>query len=324
MKKHFNIQLFADGDNGTATNRANVELPKEVSQEIIQKTQEESAVMGMARKITLPGRGLTIPEILADPEPAWVSETELKPVSNPQIGKKDIQGYTLAVIVPFSNQFRRDYNTLFNACVARLPRALGSKFDNTCFGGTAAPGENFDTFGEVTGVDITQDAYAGLVAADTAIAVAGGITDGYVISPQAKGILLSAKDDNQRPLFINSVAEGAIPMILGTPTKLSRGVYVEGTPATAASGTEGQEGYVPASAGVPATVGVCGDWTKAVYGIVEAVTISLSDQATLKVGNDTIYLWQQNMFAVRAEIEIGFRADTSKFVRLLGNVPTGA
>ena len=38
----------------------------------------------------------------------------------------------------------------------------------------------------------------------------------------------------------------------------------------------------------------------------------------------TINLWQQNMVAVRAEIEVGFRADTSVFNLLTGAVPSAS
>lgn len=48
--------------------RKAVALPTEIASEIMQKTQESSAVMQMARQITLPGRGLTIPVITGDPE----------------------------------------------------------------------------------------------------------------------------------------------------------------------------------------------------------------------------------------------------------------
>lgn len=300
-------------ETGQGINTTSIELPKKVSSEILQNMQEESAVMTLARKIELPGNGVTIPEILSDPEPGWVAETDQKPVSKPSLGTKDIQGYTLAVIVPFSNQFRRNNPALYNALVGRLPRALGNKFDNTVFGGTAAPGNNFDTFANVTGIDITSNAYAGLVTADTNVAIAGGILNGYAISPQAKGILLTATDENGRPLFLNNVAEGAIPMILGSRTKLTKGVYVEGV---AADPDDAED------EGTPATVGAAGDWTQAVYGIVEGVSVSISDQASITVGNTVINLWERNMFAVRAEIEIGFRANTDKFCRLLGAVPT--
>ena len=57
-----------------------IALPGEVSSEILQKTQESSAVMSLAQQIKLPGLGVTIPVITGDPEAAWVAETEKKPV----------------------------------------------------------------------------------------------------------------------------------------------------------------------------------------------------------------------------------------------------
>lgn len=81
-------------------------------------------------------------------------------------------------------------------------------------------------------------------------------------------------------------------MVLGSRTIQSKGAY---------------------KAGTPNTVGIVGDWTQAVYGTVEGVTIGYSADATLIDGDTTINLFQQNMFAVRAEIEIGFRADTTCF-----------
>ena len=282
--------------SGISTNRSNISLPTAISSDIIQKTQEESAVMRLAQQIALPGNGMTIPVITSDPEAAWVGETDNKPVSNPGLSTKVMRGYKLAVIEPFSNQFKRDFGALYDALVARLPRILAEKFDNTVFGGTEAPGSDFDQLSDATGQSLASDAYSGLVAADTDIALHGGITNGYAISPQMKGLLLSALDKNDRPLFINSVSEGAIPMILGNPTYLSKGVFVSGS---------------------PSTIGFVGDWTKSMYGIVEGLDISFSDQATLTLANGTsINLFQRNMFAVRAEIEIGFRADTTVFNKL--------
>lgn len=284
---------------GTPTNRTAVDLPVDVSKEILAKAQENSAVMKLARKIALPGRGVAINVITSDPEAAWVGETAAKTVSNPGLATKIMRGYKLAVIVPFSDEFRRDLSSLYDALVSRLPAALGKKFDNTVFHG-AAPGSDFDTFAAVTAQSLATDVYQGLVAADTDIASHGGITNGYVISAQGKGILLGATDQNKRPLFINSVAEGAIPMILGSKTEYSKAAF---------------------KAGTPAVIGYAGDWTQAMYGTVEGIKVSIADQATLKVDEDTeINLFQQNMFAVRAEMEVGFRADTTCFNALTATV----
>ena len=129
--------------------------------------------------------------------------------------------------------------------------------------------------------------------------------NGIALSPQGKSALLAAKDNDGRPLFINNVSEGAVPVVLGAKTVLSKGAYV---------------------AGSPNTVGVAGDWSQAMFGTVEGVQIAVTDSATITgTANNqayTINLWQQNMVAVRAEIELGFRADTSCFNLLTGAIPT--
>lgn len=276
-----------------------ISLPGAVSSEIWQKTQEGSAVMRMARRIELPGLGVTIPVITGDPEAGWVGETEKKPVKRGTLATKQMTPYTLAVIVPFSNQFKRDLPNLYDALIQRLPLALGKKFDQTVFGGVTVPGSHFDTLKGCTAQEIGTDAYGGLVAAQADIAAHDGILNGWVLSPKAQSVLLTAVDGNKRPLFINSVAEGAVPMILGASAVQSKGAYIADT-----------------TSAKKHVVGFAGDWTQAVYGTVEGVQIALSDQATLTDGSSTINLFEQNMFAVRAEIEVGFRCDTSVFNKL--------
>ena len=159
-----------------------------------------------------------------------MAETAKKPVKRGTLDTKIMQPYTLAVIVPFSNQFRRDVPALYKQLVSRLPLALAQKFDATVFGGVTAPGSNFDTLKSCTAQEIGTDAYAGLVAADADIAEHNGILNGWVLSPKGKALLLNAVDGNKRPLFINNVAEGAVPMILAPAPLQSKGAYLSGTP----------------------------------------------------------------------------------------------
>ena len=299
--------------SGISTNRTNITLPEEVSDEILQKTQQASAVMQLARQTSLPGRGKAVPVITSDPVAGWVGETDEKPVSNPGLATKNMQAYQLAVIVPFSNQFRRDADALYAAIVERLPRALAQKFDATVIGAVDAPGENFDTFAAATAQALVPGAnetvYGNLVAAYGDIAAAGGIMDGIAISPVGMSLLLGATGSDNRPIF-NNAADAAIARILGARTLESRGMYKAGV---APVGT---------GAGTPALVGVAGDWTQALWGTVGGVDISISEESTLTIGTQQINLWQRNMFAVRAEIEVGFRADVNCFNLLTGATPT--
>ena len=277
--------------SGVPTNRTNVDLPASVSDAILSKVQESSKVMSLARQMPLPGNGAAINVLLSDPEAAWAGETDKKAVSNPSVATKILRGYTLAVIVPFSNQFRRDAAALYNAIVEKLPDALGRKFDETVFFGSA-PGSDFDTLASVTAQSLASDVYQGLVAADTDIALHGGITNGYVFSAQGKGLLLGATDTTKRPIF-NNVTENGVPVVLGARTEITKAAFKSGS---------------------PSKVGFAGDWNQAVWGMVDGVKISFSEDATLKLADESeINLFQQNMFAVRAEIEVGFRALTDVF-----------
>ena len=290
-----------------------VQLPAEISNEIWTNMQEASAVQQLATQIALPGPGVTIPIVTGDPSADWVAETDEKPVSRPTFGSKDITPYTLAVIVPFSNQFRRDAGALYNECVRRLPGVLAKKFDATVFASTGAPGSNFGQLGGASAValgphatDVKKNTYAGLVQAYTEIANAGGTLDGWALSSQAKGLLLGQVDTTGRPLLLESIKAGSsVPTILGESVYYTAGVQASGT---------------------PNTIGFAGDWDSAFWGSVEGVSISISDQAsitdgTITVGEDEvpniINLWQRNMFAVRAEIEIGFQyRDLTRFRKL--------
>ena len=285
------------------TYRGSITLPNEVSNMIIQSTQESSAIMALANRINLPGPGLTIPMITADPEADWVAETAAKPVSNPSLSTKVMTPYKLAVIVPFSDEFARDYDALYDALVARIPGALAKKFDATVFHGSA-PGSGFNVLAGCTAQTISGSGnsfYGALVNADVAIAAQGGDVNGYAFSPQARGEMLSALDSTNRPIFINNVAEGAIPRLLGHPVHYSKGAYKAGTSGSGAT---------------PDVIGFAGDWTKAWYGTVEGVKIDISNQATLTISGTAVNLWEHNMFAVKAEIEVGFVADTNAFNRI--------
>lgn len=272
-------------------------LTPEQSDEVIAKTISESAIMQLAQRVSLPGRGLSIPVITGDPAADFVAETAEKPVSNSTFATKTMTPYKLAVIELFSNEFKRDYARLYDELVRRLPYALGKKFDETIFAGTA-PGTGFDVLSSAEAQDIETSAYAGLVAAYGKIADGNYRPDGFALSPAAEVLLYGATDSTGRPLFLPSIADGSVGSILGAPVVKTSNVYADGN---------------------PATIGFVGDWTQAKWGMVSDIDLSISEEATVNTGSAQINLWQRNMFAVRAEVEVGFiAADTNAFVKLTG------
>ena len=270
-------------------------LPEAVSAEILSKVQEESAIQRLARRVNLPGSGVAFRTITGEPVANWVEETGVKPVSNGTVGSKVIRPYKLAVIETFSNEFRRDLPGLYDALAQRLPAALAKKFDTTVMHGTA-PGSNFDVLSASTDVNLYPKPYDGFVGALGLIGAAGYDMNGVILAPQGEALLYGEKDGNDRPLFINNVqTDGSIGSVLARPIYKSKHAYDSAAH----------------------TVGFAGDWSQAMFGTVEGVQIKISDQASLTVGTETINLFQQNMFAVLAEIEVGFGVvDPAAFVKL--------
>jgi len=305
----------------------NVIFDPEVSNEIITKAQEESAIMQLAQKMTIAPNGKKFQTITGDPAPEWVAETNDKPVDFFTFGTKTVIPYKMALIVPFSMEFRRDKGALYNECIRRVPKLFGKKFDATAMSNTA-PGTGFDVFGGASKASIlpaaaTQnaaaiDVYDRFLAVDSIIGAADGIMNGIALAPQGRSIVLGAKDGQGYPIFTPGVQSGQLGNILGAAVSVKKGVYVAGTAAT------------QSAAGVPANVGIAGDWDEAAWGVIGQLTGSISEEATLSYTDAngqtvTLALWQKNMFAVRFEIELALMIrDINKFVLLTGNVPTGA
>lgn len=292
---------------------SNIALPVDVSQEIWGKIVENSAFMQLARRISIPGTGTTIQTITGEPAANWVAETNPKPVSAHTFGKKTITPYKLAVIEVFSKEFLRDKKGLYDECVRRLPKSLSKKYDTTIMSATA-PGSGFDVLGTgVSSVSLLPDTgvttYDRFVAADAAISSADGIMDSIALAPQGKSIVIGAVDQAGHPLFTPGVQSGTVGNILGADVAIAKGVYKAG-----ASG----------SPGTPATVGVAGDFSGVMWGSVEGIQMSVSDQATVVDSNsNTVSLWQDNMIGVLVEIEVAFAVmDKSQLVLLTGVTPS--
>lgn len=295
---------MAAGDLKRST--SGVVLPAQVSQEIWATTQEQSAVMAVSRQIALPGSGITIPIITGDSAADWVAESAEKPVSHATVSSKSMTPYKLAVIETFSMEFRRDLPALYSELARRLPGALAKKFDSTVLAGTA-PGSGFDVLSSAPTLDVDgTSTYADLAAVFNAVAAAGGNLSHWVGSAGFEGLLLAQVASDGRPLFIpDATTSGRVGSIFGRP------VYSTST----TLGVTANDGTVTA---------VAGDFANsAIYGTVEGVSVDVSDQATVNDGGTQVNLWQRNMFAVRAEIEVGFvTRNVNHFVRITDGVDT--
>lgn len=279
-----------------AISTASISLPAEISNEIIQNAIQESAIMQLARRIELPGHGAVIPVVTGDPTAYFVDEAGVKTAADSTLSAKTMKPRTVAIIEVFSNQFRESNEALYEELVARLPKLLAQRFDQEVFSGTAVTG--FDTLKGASAVSINSDAWGGLVAARAAIEAADGELTGWAMSSQGVTKLLGTKGSDGHPLFTDAVTDKEYARLIGEPV------------------VKAKKAYAAKTSTADEVLGFAGDWEKALYGIVNDINITVSDEATITgVGN----LFEKNMFAVRCEMEVGFvAANADQFVKLTG------
>lgn len=271
-----------------------VALPTSVAAQVWTETVKGSAVLQLATQVPLSGAGTTYDLVTADPVAQFVAETASKPVSNGTPGSKVLKPYKIAVIQLFSDELIRDKDALYAALVARMPEALAKAFDVKVFAGVT-PGTGFDVLSDATAAAVDgTNTYADLLALRGGVAAANGRVDGWVLSNVLENTLMGAVDGFGRPLLYGSItADNGVNALLGAPTVINDNVYIDTT---------------------VDQLGMAGQWANnAYYGTVEGVQYRESKDAT--VGG--VNLFEQNMTAVRAEIEIGFAVrDKNKFRRI--------
>lgn len=287
-----------------------LELTPETQATIWKDAANQSAFMQLAQKIPLPGAGVRVPIIVGEPQAAWVGERGEIPKSGVTFEKKDMIPYKIAVIMPFSNEFKRDYQALYTQISQMGPSAIAKAFDQTVMGTLAKPGEAFDTLEKAERVSLgsaSKSVWNALNTADDKISAVNGALDGWALAPQGRSILRQTTDNNGRPLFLNGTDGADVATILGSPTHISRGIHVDATE----TGGDSHDQHLDE------VVGVAGEFASAAWGAVSALDLSVSEQASLKIDGQQVNLWENDMFAVRIKMTVGFRIrDIHRFVLL--------
>ena len=269
-------------------------LPKEVADFVIAGAIAESAIMNLAQRVYLPGRGLAIPVITSDPTVSIVNEAAEKPVSNSAFSTKNMVPKKFAFIQTFSNEIRRDMPALFDECIARMPKLLAKAFDYQAMTQAALTG--FDSFASVQTVSTGSTIAEKLANGMKLIASDGYRMNGIAAGPLGEVDLQTATNSLGMPLFIENIADGRIGRIYGAdvvPTGAINGI-------------------------------IAGDWNKVKYGIVDGINLEFSDQATVNDGSAQINLWQRNMFAARVEFEASLViGDDDAFFQIAAEGATG-
>jgi len=263
---------------------------------IVDFKEDEAMIMPRANVIDMTGmktNELDISGIATKPRVQWVAEQGVKSTSSMTFTQQSLTPYTVAAIIPMTNQLVQDSPFNIVSLVSKaLADAITKEEDRVFVVGTgAAQPTGLDAYafrstacGGALSLDHIQDAYFGLPQAYRNKAV--WIMNGRTIADLAK-----LKDDNNRPLLL----EQGIVTDPGFPALKRRPVLEQ---------NDMDSGKI-----------FFGDLSYYWIGKKQPMNISIAKEATVAGYN----LWERNMTAIRVEERIdGECVNTKAFYELTG------
>lgn len=291
-------------------------ITREQAQPIFERAARQSVFQQLAREVPLGGNGVSIPVVTGRPTAGWVSEGGQKPASSGTMSLKNMDPKKLAVIVVTSAEVvRANPGNYVNAIRNQIAEAFAIGFDLAAAhdmgpDGTAGAGP-FSTYLDQTtnsveigtGTTIHDDfvsALSLLIADDSRLT-------GFALGEELEPTLFSAKDGNDRPLYID-LPSGE----MDAPDFVRRGRLL-GRSALIGEGVSTPNGT--------SVVGYAGDWTQAAWGVVGGISYRVSNEAPVTIDGALVSAFENNLVAVVAEAEYGWVVnDTDSFVKFTNAV----
>lgn len=256
------------------TQSPNLILPPKVEEELVVKVSGGSALQKAARRVILPGSGLTT-QALTNTDAQFVGEGAKKPVVENAFTQTTMNPYKIAKIVPLTKELKDDKPAIMNAIQVESVDSLGRTFDKAGTGNLSTPvPAGFSVLTTADSVEISN--YTTLIAALGAVESNGGEASAFVLSKPMIRKLQGLVDGFGRQLLNISDSD------------------IQGIPYYTYKSTKA-EGFVGDFAG------------DARWGIVPgSFEVSISEHASITINGELVSLWEQNMVGVRVEGRYGF------------------
>lgn len=291
-------------DNITSRTDTAALIPEEVSNEMLGKATEQSAVLQLFRQVPV-GRGqVRFPVLSALPMAYWVTgDTGLKQTTEVNWQNKFLNVEEIATIMPVPDNVLADVDAnIWDTVMPLLVEAFGRVLDQAVFFGTNAPASfptNILAAATAAGNSVNEgsSATAGAIYGDidkvyAAVEEDGYEIDGFLAATSLKARLRTARDSQGRKLDESRV-NGSLTTIDGLPVVYPmRGLW----PVAAGAGVDGVRLFG-------------GDWSQFVVGIRQDITMKILDQAVITDNTGAIVynLPQQDMTAIRLTFRVGWQ-----------------
>jgi HK97 family phage major capsid protein len=291
-------------NNLTSRTDAQALIPEEVSNEMLGKATEQSAVLQLFRKVPVAAGQVRFPVLSALPMAYWVTgDTGLKQTTEVNWTNKYLNVEEIATIMPVPDNVLADVDAnIWDTAMPLLVEAFGRVLDTAVFFGTNAPASfptNILSAATAAGNSVNEGSTAtqggffgdidklyGTVEQD------GFDVTGFVAATSAKAKLRAARDSSGRKLDDGRVS-GSLDSIDGFPIMYPmRGLF----PVAGGAGVDGVRLFG-------------GDWNQFIVGVRQDITMKVLDQAVITDNTGAIIynLPQQDMTAIRLTFRVGWQ-----------------
>ena len=287
-------------NNLTSRTDASALIPEEVSNEMLRRATDESAVLRLFRRVPVGRAQVRFPVLSALPVGYFVNgDTGLKQTTEVNWTNKYLNIEEIATIMPVPDNVVADVDVnIWDEAMPYLVEAFYRTLDAAAFFGTNAPGTwptNISAAALAAGNSLTGNAaatagggYGDLDAAYALLDADGYDPTGIVASTAWKGRIRPARDSTGQRLDPGR-ANATLTDIDGLPV-----VYP-------------MRGLWPAGSG--GVYSLLGDWSQFVVGVRQDITMKILDQAVITDNTGAIIynLPQQDMTAIRLTFRVGWQ-----------------
>lgn len=298
---------FSGGAYDSITNRSDVAalIPEEVSNEMLGKATEGSAVLAMFRRIPVQGTSMRFPILTALPIAYWVAgDTGLKQTTEMGWSSKYLTIEEIATIMPVPDNVMEDVSVnIWDEAQPLLVEAFARVLDSAVFFGASAPA-SFPTnivaaaaaagnYIDVGGSTTAQGGFMG----DLDNLIGKIEEDGYDITGYLSPVATRSRFRKVRDTTGRKVDENRV----GGDLRSVDGVSI----------MYPMRGLWPVSggAGVNGVALLGGDWSQFVVGVKSGIEYKLITDGVITddQGNIVYNLPQQDMQALRLKFRIGWQ-----------------
>ncbi|URN11363.1 phage major capsid protein [Streptomyces radiopugnans] len=295
-------------NNITSRTDAQALIPEEVSNEMLGKATEQSAVLQMFRRVPVGRSQVRFPVLSALPMAYWVAgDTGLKQTTEVNWSNKYLNIEEIATIMPIPDNVLADVDAnVWDEAMPLLTEAFGRVLDQAVFFGTNAPASfpsNILAAATAAGNSVNEGAttaqggaYGDIDNVYEKVEADGYEVNGWVAATSFKSRLRKARDTQGRKLD-EARLNGALDTLDGYPISYPmRGLW----PVAGGVGVDGVRLFG-------------GDWSQFVVGVRQDITMKVLDQAVIQDNTGAIVynLAQQDMTAVRLTFRVGWQVSNT-------------